>query len=230
MRPFIMSVDLGTMSDYTAISIIQESFHRRNDRTPMDFAEGMPGTITLERSYDLRFLEQPKLRTPYEEIVQRVYDLIMSPELKDRVDLVVDATGLGRPVIEMMRSKGLNPIPITITVGQDITEDREGGYHVGKYDLVSALQAWWAMGRLRMSSKIPLMPKLLTELEGFVPKRSSKGHVTYEAIKDSLHDDLVISLAMAVWYAQFSRPWQHKYNMNPGKQPDADYNPFEYLD
>ncbi len=39
--------------------------------------------------------------------------------------LVVDATGVGRPVVDQLRAAGLDPIAVTITAGQEAKGKRE---------------------------------------------------------------------------------------------------------
>src|SRR5436190_3653744 len=63
-------------------------------------------------------LERYELHTPYPEIVQGVGKLIQTPPLRLEVTpLIVDGTGVGAPVVDMMRQAGLGPTSVTITAG-----------------------------------------------------------------------------------------------------------------
>lgn len=228
MNSFIMGVDLGRLSDWTAISVIEEKAERKPRPTLQDLAVGHEGDVVMERLYHLRHLERPDVGTPYDKIIELVASRIHSPGLIDNCDLVVDATGVGRPVIDLMVRVGLKPIPVTITGGTTIRMDEEGGYHVPKYDLVAALQAWWAMGRLKIAGKLQLTEIFLRELQNFVPKVTASNNVSYEALREGDHDDLVISVALAVWWATYSRPWETRSNIL--EKAEEPYDPFSYLD
>ena len=49
---------------------------------------------------------------------------------------------------------------------------------------------------------MPEKDALIRELLGFQMKISASGHDTYDAKRESIHDDLVIAVALAAWYAE----------------------------
>src|SRR5262245_53563224 len=65
----------------------------------------------------LRMLERVPLGTPYPEVVTRVRDVVQSRELAGRCQLVADATGVGKPVMDMLDAArlgcGLSKVMIT---------------------------------------------------------------------------------------------------------------------
>jgi hypothetical protein len=67
----------------------------------------------------LRYLERVPLGTPYPDIVERVRRTTRAPELAGRRHVAVDATGVGRPVVDMLRNAGLGAttLPAIITGG-----------------------------------------------------------------------------------------------------------------
>jgi hypothetical protein len=184
---FVMGLDLGQASDYTALTIIEEQ----------------PGGG--EPVLHIRHLHRFALATPYPRIAEYVAGLLQREPLFGNADLAVDATGVGRPVIDLLRRYGCNPIPITITGGDSVTHD-ERGYHVPKRDLVSVLQVLLQQGRLK-SAKLPGAEVLQAELSNFrVTVNATTGHDSYGAgpagsWRDGEHDDLVLSCALACWYA-----------------------------
>ena len=52
----------------------------------------------------LRHVERVPLGTPYPEVVERVRELVTHDELAGRCALAVDATGVGAPVVDMLRA------------------------------------------------------------------------------------------------------------------------------
>jgi hypothetical protein len=77
---YFLGLDLGQAQDFTAISLLERS--QKNEESPL--------------IYRLRHLERPKLGTPYPAVVERIKEIVSRLE---NVDLIVDATGCGAPVI-----------------------------------------------------------------------------------------------------------------------------------
>ena len=204
MKQYILSVDLGQMNDPTAISILEERLEESFKQSPMDVRHGTRGERKITRVYALRHLERPPLRTTYDQIVDKVKALIETPALRGNAELIIDATGVGRPVLDMMVRAGLSPIGITITGGRTVSQD-EDGYHVPKRDLASALQVAFASRRMKLAAGLPLAAEFMKELEAFRVKITKAGTDTYEAWRETDHDDIVLSVAMGVWYATFTR-------------------------
>ena len=67
------------------------------------------------------------------------------------------------------------------------------------FDAKTKLSVALQTDRLKIASAIRHADELRHELEGFRMFASETGHAAYEAVAG--HDDLVISLALAVWYA-----------------------------
>jgi hypothetical protein len=149
-------------------------------------------------------------------IRQRWIRLVVEQELADTgrarsspldapVDLVVDQTGVGRPVVDLLREAGVDPVAITITSGDTVTRVAEREYRVPKRDLVGAVQSAMQTRRLQAAASLPDWPVLKGELANFKAKISLTGHDSYGAGDDwreGNHDDLVLSVAMGVWWGE----------------------------
>jgi len=131
--------------------------------------------------YHLRHIERPQLGTPYPRIVARLCELVTTPEINDRYLIVADATGVGAPVVDLLHEASLAVAPVTIT-GGDAPVCIDGHWRVPKRDRVFAL--------------------LVNELLNFKVKISAAGHDSYAAWREGVHDDLVLSAALAVWHAE----------------------------
>ena len=83
-----------------------------------------------------------QLHTPYTAIVPAVAKLAAGPPLNGEATLVVDQTGVGRPVVEMLMRAPVPAriVPVTITAGSAITRAEDGSFHVPKKVLVTSLQ------------------------------------------------------------------------------------------
>jgi hypothetical protein len=195
----IVAVDLGRQADFTAISIIQTREHwTTGPNIPVEWKTGEEDKL-LTYYHHLRYLTRMKAKYP--EVVRVVKTIVTSLEEDQATALLVDATGVGLPVVDMMVDDGLNPVPILITGGSTITE-KDGGYHIPKRFLVSALQGLFETGRLKISAGIENFEEFMHELTHFKVKITKAGNDTYEAWRESDHDDLVISVAMGSWFAQ----------------------------
>ena len=111
---YVVGVDLGQAQDPTALCILQREAKRTDKR------DGLNREF-WEDHYFVQHLERPELKTAYPEIVRLIERTVRHPKLAGQCELVVDATGVGRPVVDMMREHDLSPIPVTITGGQALT-------------------------------------------------------------------------------------------------------------
>jgi hypothetical protein len=184
---YVVGLDLGQAHDFTAIAVAEVVGGRLgNDR----------GTL----SYAVRHLERVRGK-PYPEIVRRVGALLATPELRGNARLVVDSTGVGRPVVDLLRQAGLSPVAVTITGGDIVThEGRE--YRVPKRDLVAAVQVLLQGRRLRVAEKLPEAQLLTDELQNFQIKLTATAHDVYGAWREGTHDDLVLAVALACWWGE----------------------------
>ena len=90
-------------------------------------------------------------------------------------ELVIDFTGVGRPVFDMFRFSGITPVGVLITSGA--AETGGGPIHgVPKLDLVSRLQALLHEGRLKIHKDLAEADTLVRELQDFaanLPQRDT---------------------------------------------------------
>jgi len=116
--------------------------------------------------------------------------------------VIADTTGVGLPVFETLQEEGIRSLRgITITAGREA--HREGRiWRVLKRELASAVQVLLQNGLLAIRSALQFAPVLKSELQGFKAEITASGHDTYEAWRDGEHDDLVLALAMACWFAE----------------------------
>ena len=88
---------MGQMQDPTAIAVLE----RKELVGEWDAAYY---ACRKEISLGLRYLRRVELGTPYPEVAARVCRVTNHPELRGRCRLAVDATGVGRPVVDMIRA------------------------------------------------------------------------------------------------------------------------------
>ncbi|MEX2281803.1 MAG: hypothetical protein WEE89_04925 [Gemmatimonadota bacterium] len=114
---------------------------------------------------------------------------------------MVDQTGVGRPVFDMFERAGLSPIGVTITAGDQETRVNHSNYRVAKLLLISRLQAALHANDLQVASELEEAATLVKELQDFRATFSDAGHASFNA-REGAHDDLVLAVAIAAWYAE----------------------------
>ncbi len=177
---FTVGLDLGQMQDYTAIAVIE----------------------AVGNGYHCRHLERAPLGTSYPAIVQCTKELMQAPEIASDVELVVDATGVGVAVTDLLEQAGLRFVPVSITGGDRVIQDGNL-YKVPKRDLVAAVQVLLQEDKLQFAEGMALVDTLVKELLDFKVKINPQtAHDSYGAWREGSHDDLVLALALAVWAAE----------------------------
>ena len=97
--------------------------------------------------FQVGHLERLPLGTPYPAIVAHVGRLLT--KLPGHPELVIDFTGVGRPIFDMFVYSGIYPIGVIIT--GSTAETRDGPTRsVPKLTLISRLQALLHEGRLKI--------------------------------------------------------------------------------
>jgi hypothetical protein len=209
-----LGLDLGQAQDPTALVVIERRF--------------WPG-LSSRPQYWCRHLQRWQLGTPYPEIVRDMTKLSSAigpnglPVLPGAT-LVIDGTGVGRAVVDMFRcvpELARRIMPVIITAGH-ATAYEGGAWHVPKKELVGVLQVLIQTGRLKVAKSLPDAPILTKELLNFKVKITTAGNETFEAWRERDHDDLVLGLAVALWYAEKNPPRSPQYDwpcvLVPGRQ------------
>jgi hypothetical protein len=147
--------------------------------------------------FQVGHLERVPLGTPYPGVVAHVGRLLT--KLPGHPELVIDFTGVGRPVFDMFVYSGISPTGVLITGGTAETRD-DATCSVPKLTLVSRLQALLHEGRLKILRELAEAETLVRELQDFRVEFTAAGHLTFNA-RTGKHDDLVLALAIAVWRA-----------------------------
>lgn len=209
---FIIGADMGQAQDYTALLFIEQRVH-----PVVGSEQDEEGQYEAFADYHVRRTERPALGTPYPVIVDRIAKALLSPNLnpvgQDPAVCALDATGVGRPVVDMLHEAGANISPITITGGNVAHYAADDGmWRVPKKELASTLQVLLQRGRVKLPTRTadPTVNQLNQTLEremlAFSMKISTTGHATFEAWREKEHDDLVLGLGLGLWLGERLRP------------------------
>lgn len=213
---YYLGLDLGQTADYSALTIIEEPVWTMQDwYSPAMFSTKVLQRIMESNFYDgrppnppiyLRHIERFDLGTRYPTIVRRVSALMRREPMASRPSvLLVDKTGVGAGVVDMLYEAWLNPISITIHGGSNVGLDPSGkGYRVPKRDLVGAVQVPLQNGKLGISRHLELAKVLKEELLNFRMKIDPRtAHDSYEHWRENDKDDLVLATAIPLWYRKW---------------------------
>lgn len=156
---------------------------------------------------------------PYTEQVRRVSLILGSAELKNNHDLLIDGTGVGQAIADMIREAKLSPIEIVFSGGakpQELymgnSDKRFGsgmdmnvlrGYSVPKVDMIGAAQTILEEHRIPPIADIPYASEFERQLLHFQGKVNEKGHTTYGNDNEAKHDDFVASFLMFCWWVKY---------------------------
>ncbi len=155
------------------------------------------------RGLQLRYAERVALGTPYPDVAEYVRYLVGHRNLRGQCAIAVDSTGVGEPVVDMLRSGrlGCEVSAVNMTGGE--RERRSGNvWNVPKRDLMAGLQVLIEKGELKIAQGMKETGRLVRELTDVRLTAGSGGRLRMGADGAGEHDDLVMALALACWRAK----------------------------
>lgn len=201
---YFLGLDVGQAEDPSAMGLIELV------RTPVPVDKIMTEVQHLR----LIGLERLALGTLYPDVVAKVKRNVEAEPLTTRqgecvTELIFDATGVGRPIVDMARKVNLKPIAVTIT-GGEVEKHEDWRWRVPKRNLVMALNLVLQTDKLEIAAGLDEIGEFKEQMRAFTVKLSAAGHDSYEADGAKMHDDLVIAVLLPVWRALKFMPklWQ----------------------
>lgn len=184
MTTYYAGLDLGQAADFTALSIAQKM------PPPPDGGRD-------EYQLFLGHLQRWPLGTSYVKMAEDMAALLSLPPLRGDTTLALDETGVGKGVCDIFDRLGLDILRVTITSGEQRTQERRS-YHVPKKDLVGGLLVLLEQRRLHVAQSLPEASSLVNELMNYRQRRSATGYQSFDA-REGQHDDLVLAAALSAW-------------------------------
>jgi L-asparaginase/Glu-tRNA(Gln) amidotransferase subunit D len=188
---FVLGLDLGQVSDFSALAIDHQT--ERPDR---------------QKHHAIRYLQRWPLLTAYPGVVDAVVALVNQLPEGAVIVLCVDVTGVGRAVFDLFArardrfERRVRLVPITLTGGNAV-KTKQRGWTVAKADLVSSTQAALQTDRLKVVPSLEHAQTIEQELKVFKVKVNlSTANESFEAWRERDHDDLVLAVAMPVWFGE----------------------------
>jgi hypothetical protein len=192
MKMYYLGLDLGQAQDFTALCVMEKVRLNKSDK---------------ETFHHLRHIQRFELGTTYPAIVEKLQQMVQEEPLIGKYLIIADATGCGRPVINLMHKAKLHVTPVNITGGHRVSYE-EGYYNVPKRDLVSMLQVLLGDHRLKIAENLTDAHTLIHELLNFQMTINEKANDIYEG-RQGVHDDILLAVALASWFSEtYGHVWE----------------------
>jgi hypothetical protein len=196
-----LGLDLGKNRDFSALAALEYKRTWTLVRNLVNY--GMdPEDEKVE--YTVRQLARVPLGTRYLDVVQTVQDLLRKVAKSYDCTLIVDATGVGAPVIEMfedaMPPQRSKMVSVVITASCTPDGAKTAGrneWKVPRHDLLTSLQMMLETEQIIIGADLKHSQALHEEL---LEMRSLKSGGSGK------HDDLTMALALACWRARKVQP------------------------
>ena len=191
-KVYIAGLDLGRPHEFTALSVLE--------RTEMPRPDNPERRV---RHYAVRHLDRLPPATPYPDVFAHLAAVFADSPLRGS-KLVVDYTGVGRPVLDMLRKAkvGASITPLFVTSWKKSSSDDRGGWLVPRQEVAATLQVLLQSRRLRVAPALPEAAMLAKELAAFQVKVSGSAEMEMDAWRRGARDDLVLAVAIAAWLGE----------------------------
>ena len=201
---FFVGLDLGQAQDPSAVAVVERA-------ELVGEWDGAAFAYWREAELRLRHLERMELGMRYPEVERRVRRMMESRTLGGRCRLLVDATGVGRPVVDHLREAGLGEEMKAVMVTGGQVERSEGGLeYVPKRDLIIGLQLLLEDESLKITTELEYVGALKKEMAEMQVRVTPAGNEQFGAWRVGEHDDLVFAVALACWGARKMYPGRLK--------------------
>jgi hypothetical protein len=189
---FFVGLDLALLRDRSAVAVVESQEMMAAGWSPK-----------LSCQLTVRYLERMPFGMSYTHVTERVCEIMRSPLMHAQSRLVVDATGVGAPVVEMLQSAGMGSRLTAVNItGGDQAHGSGEKWSVPKRDLITGLEVLLESGDLVISRHLSDAEVALQELEGMRLASAVKGKLLEDG---ACHDDLALALALAWWRARRAR-------------------------
>ena len=185
MGAVTVGVDIGQRRDPTAIAVVEQEERR-----------------DTETHHIARHLERVPLGSPYPAVAERVAAVVQgvhAATLGETPTLYVDATGVGTPIVDVLRTASVGDLARVVAVFFNHGDRRKverDEVKLGKAWLVSRMQALLQSGLLHLprNAEAETLGKELLDYEIRVTEDAND---RYGAFRVGAHDDLVTAVGLA---------------------------------
>jgi hypothetical protein len=180
----VIGVALGQKRSPTAVSVVQGERRSFPDPGP---------------HFNVRHLERLPAGTSFPDAARRVGEIARSVASRTgwRPEVFVDVTGLGDPILALVKRRVLRVTGVYFNHGDRRLEEQSSEVRLGKAWLVARLQALLQTAVLHLP-RTPDAEDLARELLDYEIRVTEDANDRYGAFRVGTHDDLVTALGLAV--------------------------------
>lgn len=242
MNEYIMAWDIAQKRDFTTGIVVKRS------------TEIIPGSDILkspDRSKvyaDIVSIDKFN-DVPYTQVADIIENRMNHVDLRNSCDLLIDGTGIGAAVVDLLREKGLNPNPIVFTGGGQVHEvtaplgavfkNSPGQLnplriirelHVPKEDLKAAGKILIEQDRVSVVPGLRWGGDFKFQMLAFRGKVNEKtGRTKYEADTEGDHDDMVVAYLMIAWWVLRGGTRSEERLLHAVAKTEAEWSPADYF-
>lgn len=213
MKKYLLALDPGQKQDPAALQLYMSE-------PDLEFGDKLLDQPDRVLMNDILMYQWSLQDKRYTKLASFVVDIMDRRDLKNQTLLVLDATGVGTGVKDILFDKGVSDmIPIVYTNGgkvnyvyRDIADRRfkqPSGcsldfavideIHVPKADLVDEAVIALEQHRLKIPRQVPYRDEFQRQLMEFTGRMNKRGYVSYNNSDDDIHDDFVNCYMMRSW-------------------------------
>ena len=177
---FYVCVDLGQRYDHTALVVLERWEEDTGELNRVTWSR------VKRRRFGVRWMEKTPLMTSYVDVVERIFQLERQWKQLGPCVVVVDATGVGAAVLDMVRHRGFGEcrvIPVVFTGGERERWDVDR-WHMPKRDLVEGLAVLLESSGLQVEPRLLFAEYLRRELQNVRWEISASGRDLFGGEKE----------------------------------------------
>jgi hypothetical protein len=201
-----IAYDPGKDQSRGAVAVVD--VHRPPQLHPNEVPPDDPRSLAellapVRPTYLVRHLEYLPHEMPHPAAALEVLRIYHHPELPSPKTLIVDATGVGNALYDLLRPHA--QLIGVVWHGGVHTTQQDNRFHVSKPAMVHHLLVLTegAPKRLRFGPALPYLHEMYEEMRHYVRmQRPTTGYEIFRAGTTGVHDDLISALMMAVWWTE----------------------------
>ena len=160
--------------------------------------------------FNLRRIWRWPLHTEYGSVSEDVYRIWRQTAVHHRVLVMVDATGIGLAVVDLVAQMGVPVMPVHfVSTDKVLVRNNETviGLSVGVEAMVGRLISLYGAGRVHLSPQNQYRAELEKQMRAYGIEVDDDGKTSWGA-RGQEHDDFVVSVGLATLPSAEGREWR----------------------
>ena len=191
---YYVGLDIGQTRNYTAMAVLEKKYYHASIN---EFIASGGAGFQGEWRHRVVGLDRCSLGTPYPEVVAWV-ERMLAKYAQHSITLIVDATGVGSAVVDLLRAARMNISLIgTVITGNHAVPPGSGGRTPAGYQTVSRTELLTALQVAVQTKKLTISKSECREWEALTRELVL---LRMEGKRAGVQDDLAFALGLSVWW------------------------------